>query len=208
MINLPFMIKFFKIILPASLFYGCLQESSNRQTTESLKNLNEKSQQSLDSMINTLAIKYSIYTYADSISNFDTSSNGLAKLDSLILLYPNDDKFHLYRGSWFFNKNEYQKSLNEYNSATNISGYSYPVLQDKKAQVYIKLNKINEAIDLYRTASLDNEFYYQKLGHAFLLNNKTDSALFYYSLYLQSHPDDIRIKNRLDSLNKILNIKR
>lgn len=207
-IILHFMIKLYKTLIITCLCFACNQETPNKQVTNSLKKLREQSQQSLDTLINRIAYIHSLYEYADSISNFDTSSNGLIKLDSLILLYPNDDKFYIYRGSWYFNKKEYQKSLKEYDLVNTIAGYSYPVLQDKKAQVYVKLNKLTDAITLYRAASLDNKFYYQKLGHTFLLNNTMDSAIYYYSLYLQSYPDDLNIKYCLDSLNKILNIKK
>jgi hypothetical protein len=63
--NLLFMIKYFIILFTASLFHFCIQESTKRATTESLKELREKSQKSLKSTINEINLKNSIYRYAD-----------------------------------------------------------------------------------------------------------------------------------------------
>lgn len=189
------------------LFYSCNSEPSSKTPPLKVTDIKKQSQQIVDSVIGEISKRNNPYKFADSLVRFDNSSNTLLKLDSLIRLYPNNDKLYLCRGYWHFKNKNYENALYEYHMADSIARFEYPVLLDMQALVYIEINEFDMAIQKYKVASSINELYYYPLANAFERSNKIDSAIYYYALYFQNNTlYTINQKKHYDSLLKRIRI--
>jgi tetratricopeptide (TPR) repeat protein len=153
-----------------------------------VENLTKDGQKIIDSIMAETNKKYQPYRYADSLVNVDHSLPALNKMDSLIKLYPNDHFIYICKGDWYFKNGEYDNALNQYTQAAIVAQDESPIILDKKAQAFIKLNKLTDAINCYKKAAEINLDYYYNLAISYELNKKIDSSIKYYSLYYKSYP--------------------
>jgi len=105
-----------------------------------------------------------------------------------------------YEGMIFEKKGDYLNALEKYNLA--INNYETPLTLEKRAAIYIKLNRLDDAMHDYKKAFEWNYDFSLPVAKTFELMNKKDSALKYYQIYLEHYPADSFVQQRVLVLKK------
>jgi len=121
-------------------------------------------------------------------------------LDSAIKTNPINGQLQVYKGMVFIAESKYQQALKAYDSATLIEGQEYPLVQGKKADVFMKLHDYKSAMENYRKAAAMNVYYNCKIALTFEAMNKNDSALKYFLIYRSDHPHDTSFNKKISLL--------
>ena len=120
-------------------------------------------------------------------------------IEQLLNTRPLDDRLHVLKGQVFEAHMQYDSALNEYNFV--IFRIPYPNALDKRATLFIKLGRYENAIKDYKKAyEVNYDFSYQ-LAKTFELIKEKDSALKYYHIYLEHYPDSI-LQKKINLLYK------
>lgn len=195
-------ILYLTLLCYVSCHLGCQSHPNRKEAPVTLQELRDKAQKIVDSGINEINERYRPYRYADSLVRSDNSATVLKRLDSLIFLYPNDDKIYLCKGYWYYKRKLYSNALDQYKIATSVARHTYPLLLDREAKAYIGVKKIDSAIQKYKDASADNTVYYYELANTFEISNNLDSAFYYYNAYFNHYPQDTARKKHWESLKQ------
>ena len=107
-------------------------------------------------------------------------------------------ELHLYKGMIYAKQNKYPEAIEEYNIA--IENEPFPLELEKRAEAYIKINKLDLALNDYKKAYSLNYDYSLHVATTFELMIKKDSALKYYQTYLEHYPNDTTVQQKVRSL--------
>jgi tetratricopeptide (TPR) repeat protein len=110
------------------------------------------------------------------------------------------NSIHLYNGMIYAEQKKYSEALEEYNIL--IDADPFPLALDKRAKVYIKINKFDFALKDYKKAYSLNYDYSLQIATTFELIQKKDSALNYYKIYLEHYPNDLSVKQKVLLIEK------
>ncbi len=105
---------------------------------------------------------------------------------------------HLYKGMIYAEQKKYTEAIEEYNIL--IDTEPFPLALDKRAETYIKMEKLDFALNDYKKAYSLNYDYSLQVATTFELINKKDSALKYYQIYLGHYPNDTLVKKKVSLL--------
>ena len=129
-----------------------------------------------------------------SAGDFKTAS---ALMDSLPL-FLKSSTIHCYKGMIYAEQRKYFEAIQEYNKA--IDEAPFPTNLNKRAEAYIKINKLDSALNDYKKSYfLNDEFSYQ-VASTFELLHKKDSALKYYQIFSGQYPNDTTAQKKVSSL--------
>ena len=120
-------------------------------------------------------------------------------INQLLNSRPLDDRLHVLKGQVFEARMQYDSALNEYNFVIFRIPYSNAL--DKRAALFIKLGRYENAIEDYRKIYEVNYDYSYKLAQTFEMIKQKDSALKYYHIYLDHYPDSI-LQKKINLLKK------
>ena len=81
-----------------------------------------------------------------------------------------------------------------------INAEPFPLALNKRAAAYIKMGRLNFALNDYKKSASLNYDYTVQVANTFLLMNKKDSALKYYQIYLEHYPNDTAVQKKVKFL--------
>ncbi|MBO9571390.1 MAG: hypothetical protein J7497_04170, partial [Chitinophagaceae bacterium] len=165
-INKKFINKFLLFSLTILALLASLQ-CKNLKDHSSLDSLKTESQKNMDTIIQKINKKIVVNSFADSIANSDSTITGLQKLDSLILLFPNNGHLYLYRGIWYANHKKYQDAISEFSMSERVNGVIYPNLADQKAKAFLAIGQFKDALEYYRIAATYSDEYNLRISKIF-----------------------------------------
>ena len=170
----------------------------NSDPTAFIKDTRHKHQQKFDSMQRAFKYELKLRDRIEECIIKQDFQAAYALIDSL----PASDRVstHLYRGMIYAEQKNYSKALEEYNMS--MSEQIYPIALEKRAELYIKMNKFELAIGDYKQSYDMNYDYSLKLGDAYMLINKKDSAQKYYQIFLEHYPQDSSAHAKLKSTKR------
>jgi tetratricopeptide (TPR) repeat protein len=113
----------------------------------------------------------SIETYSEpffkkAIVKYENSEidSALVYIDYAISIYPTDELYWFTRGEYYFEKKNFQESIESYNKAI-ATKHDYTEAWNKKGEAYYHLQDYKAAIDAYTTAlKTDSKFYLAQKG--------------------------------------------
>jgi len=121
-------------------------------------------------------------------------------VDSSIKSNPFDGSLRIYKGMIYAKEGKYTQAIQAYDSAIFFQREEFPLVQGKKADMYVKLHDYGNAIDNYKKAAAINVYYNCKVAQTFETMKKKDSALKYYLMYQQDHPHDTSFNKKVSFL--------
>jgi tetratricopeptide (TPR) repeat protein len=183
----------------------CLLVISYKQKERALTfdDFRARSKKTMDTIPMKINRKTTISYLADSVALADSSYKGLKTIDSLILLYPDNENLYLARGSWYYYRQSYNHALSEFETAESVDGHLFPTLSEKIGLTYLKLKETDKALAYFREAAQYSSRFNYYIAKVHEMNNLTDSALFYYTVYYQKNRNDSTIKRHIDSLTNL-----
>jgi tetratricopeptide (TPR) repeat protein len=182
------------------LFVLLGEHCKHKENADSFNALKQRSQKVMDTITKKINEKIRITRFADSIVEVDTV-NALQKIDSLILLYPRNDRLYISRGQWYYSRKLFHEALAEFKTSESVAGHSSPLLSEKMGKTYVSLGNKEMAIVYYKDAAEFVSRFYLQVGKIYESNNLLDSALYYYSLYYFKNKPDTSMKKHMDSLS-------
>lgn len=131
------------------------------------------------------------------------ASGQLDSADSIInhLLTKNyrSAHYHTLKGQVFEARQQYDSALLEYDYAIAKEPYSKAL--GKRATLFITMGREDEALMDYREIYSYNHSFSYNLGQLFETMNQKDSALKYYTIYLE-HYNDTAVQRKVEELKK------
>jgi tetratricopeptide (TPR) repeat protein len=124
-------------------------------------------------------------------------SDAYAVMDSLPAFGKEYDT-HLYQGMIYSEQKKYKEAIEEFTNL--IKEDPAPITYDKRAKVYITINKLDSAIDDYKNAASINYDYDLQVANTFILLHKKDSALKYYKIFSKHYPGDSGVQRKINLL--------
>lgn len=107
--------------------------------------------------------------------------------------------YHTLKGQVFEARQQYDSALIEYDYA--IAKESSSNARDRRAAIYIDMGRYNDAIADYKEIYFFNYDYSYQIGQVFEAMNQKDSALKYYTIYLE-HYNDTAVQRKVERLKK------
>lgn len=131
------------------------------------------------------------------------ASGQLDSADSIInrLLAKNykSAHYHTLKGQVFEARQQYDSALIEYDYA--IAKEPSSNARDRRAAIYIDMGRYNDALADYKEIYFFNYDYSYQIGQTFETMNQKDSALKYYTIYLE-HYNDTAVQHKVERLKK------
>lgn len=159
--------------------------------------IREENKTGFDSLQNAINYENDLnYRIKKSISTGDFKT-AYALMDSLPA-FGKIPTIHLYKGMIYAKQNKYPEAIEEYNIA--IAEEPFPTNLNKRAEAYIKMDKLDSALNDYKKSYSLNYDYSLQIATTFELINKKDSALKYYQIYLMHYPNDTAVQQKVKSL--------
>ncbi len=188
------------ILLASSVVALSLNNRFSRKTFDPkgfLNEIREKNKPGLDSLQQAINYENNLNFRIQKAINDSNFTTAYAHFDSL----PNFRKtntIHLYKGMINVKQKKYDQAIEEYNYLIDVE--PFPLALGKRAEVYVKTNKPDLALNDYKKAYSLNYDYSLQVATTFELINKKDSALKYYQIYLKHYPNDTAAQQRLSRL--------
>lgn len=107
--------------------------------------------------------------------------------------------YHTLKGQVFEARQQYDSALIEYDYA--IAKQPYSKALSRRAALFIIMGRENDAVADYREICSYNHYYSYDLGQLFETMNQKDSALKYYTIYLE-HYNDTAVQRKVERLKK------
>lgn len=185
----------------AIVVFGIFLLSRYTNNTNKAKNfiekIREENKMGFDSLQKSINYENHInYQIKKSISSGDFKT-ATALMDSLPT-FGKTNSIHFYQGMIYEEQKEYIDAIQEYTMVINSE--PFPLTLNKRAEVYIKINKLDSALNDFERAALLNYDYSLQVANTFILLNKKDSALKYYTLYLEHYPNDTVVQQKKKKL--------
>lgn len=120
-------------------------------------------------------------------------------INQLLIKNPLDDRLHTLKGQLYEARIQYDSALIEYNFVVFRIPYSNAL--DKRAALFIKLGRYENAIEDYKKIYEVNYDYSYKIAKTFEMIKQKDSALKYYNIYFKHYPDSI-LQKKINLLSK------
>lgn len=162
-----------------------------------IETIRDQNKAGLDSLQNAINYENDLNNrIKKSISSGDFNT-AYALMDSLPA-FGKTHSIHLYQGMIYTEQKKYPEAIEEYNAALNKQVFS--IALEKRGDVYVKMNKLDMAMNDYKKAYNWNFDYSLQIANTFALLNKKDSALKYYQIYLEHYPDDTAAQQKISLL--------
>jgi tetratricopeptide (TPR) repeat protein len=123
-------------------------------------------------------------------------------IDSAISNNPTEGRLRVYKGMLYASESKYVAALQEYDSAVFFEKQEFPLVQGKKAEVFVKLHDYANALDNFKKAAEVNHDYYYNVAQTFEAIDKNDSALKYFLMYKQNDTTNKIVSQKIISLSK------
>ena len=188
------------IFLAIALVAVSLYNRYSRKTFDPkgfINDIREKNKPGLDSLQNAINYENNLNFRIQKAINDSDFKTAYTLMDSL----PHFGKTattHLYHGMILEKQKKYHEAIKEYDTA--IAEEAFPTNLNKRAEVYIKINKLDSALADYKKSYSWNHYFSYQVANTFELLNKKDSALKYYQIYLEHYPNDTAVQQRLSRL--------
>ena len=179
------------------LFFIYKYANNTPDAKQFLERAREKNKNSFDSLNNSLAKEDSLHKKIEENINHNNFKTAFSLIDTLYI-FGKRDLAQMYRAMVYAKQGEFRKAIDQYNII--IEKEEFPRALDKRAEVYIKLNRFDSAMMDYRKAYGYNFDYSLEIARTFELLHKKDSALKYYYIYLEHYPNDQITRKRIDAL--------
>jgi tetratricopeptide (TPR) repeat protein len=189
------------VILSASVVLFLLYRGRYTIKTPEGKNfvekIREENKAGFDSLQNALNFENNInYRIKESIASGDFKT-AYALMDSLPA-FGKSHSIHLYNGMIYVEQKKYNEAIEEFTKAINEIPYSKA--ESMRADVYIRINKLDLALADYMNIYKYNYFFSYDIANTFMLMHKKDSALKYYQIYLLHYPNDTAVQKRINNI--------
>jgi tetratricopeptide (TPR) repeat protein len=158
-------------------------------------------QAALDSTISNIHRDNSFYQTLEERITANDTLYAIPIVDSLIKSRPYTYELYYYKGLINERNGNLDSALYYFSYAMIRSKYTSPAII-KRANLLLKMNKVQDALADYREAYIMNYDHAFELGMAYDKINMKDSALFYYSIYKQHYPSDKKVIEAILSLNR------
>jgi tetratricopeptide (TPR) repeat protein len=158
-------------------------------------------QAGLDSTVGKIKRENSFYQTLEERIAVNDTIYAIPIVDSLLKSRPYSYELYYYKGLIKEQNGNFDSALHYFSYAMIRSKYTSPAII-KRANLLLKMNKVQDALSDYREAYMINYDYAFELGMAFEKLNMKDSALFYYSVYKQHYPSDKKVIEAILSLNR------
>lgn len=129
-------------------------------------------------------------------------------LDSAIRVSPADGLLRVYQGMLYAAESKYPQAFQSYDSAVFLEGQEFPLIQDKKGDLFLKLHDYANALNNYKKAAAVNYDYYSKVAQTFEAMKKNDSALKYYLIYKGNDTTNTFVNDKVYLLSKNGNLSK
>lgn len=169
------------------------------KVSQSIESVRNEVQPKLDSQLNAIALKNNLYRRIDFLIKMHELVNASQLLDSVTKLYGKEGQTFVYRGMIYQKSSNYDEALKQYNRA--LENEKFPFALAKRAELYLEKKEFDLALEDYRAAYKKNFDYSIELGKAFQLMKLKDSAIKYYSEYLEHYPNDSMVQKELVKLH-------
>ena len=105
---------------------------------------------------------------------------------------------HVYKGMIYAKQEKHAEAIREFTYASD----EIPCCKARglRAEVYIKMNKLDSALSDYKKIYEWNSDYSLQVANVFELKNNHDSALKYYNIYLSHYPNDKSVHQKVKTL--------
>lgn len=193
-----------RIIILAAIGLICLlflltRRNKSNEAQKFIDNIKSENKYALDSLQSSFNMQNRIYSQIEK-NITDNKLDEANKLIDSVYLIGERHMSHVYRGMLFSKKDDYDKAMDEYNIAISMEKNS--IAYAKRAELYVKLNKLNYAMSDYKYLYSINYDYSLDIAKIYDHMKKRDSALFYYLQYLRHYPNDTNVIKKVDFLNK------
>jgi tetratricopeptide (TPR) repeat protein len=189
--------KFLYILLITLLISGSytiyVKSSKKSKILDILEEAKKDNKKGLDSLQKAINDENNMKEkIIESIKN-KNYEHSLLLIDSL----PDFAKKHstyLYKGMIYEDQNNFSKAIEEYTNA--IKEIKYSIALAKRAEIYIKVKKINMALEDYKKIYEWNKDYSLNIADLYNSVKQRDSATKYYKIYLEHYPNDLDVLKR------------
>jgi tetratricopeptide (TPR) repeat protein len=164
-----------------------------------IDDLRKESALSLDSFNKKLSAENRFFDSIQYLIDSRKLDRAANVINELLNTRPLDDKLHILKGQVFEARMQYDSAINEYNFVIFRIPYSNAL--DKRATLFIKLGRYQNAIEDYKKVYEVDSVYSYKIAQIFELIKEKDSALKYYHIYLKHYPDSI-LQKKINVLYK------
>lgn len=187
------------VLAGIGIFLFCRYTNDTTKAKNFIERIREGNKAGFDSLQNAINYENDLnYRIQKSINN-DDFKTAYALIDSLPA-FGKTHSIHLYQGMIYEKQKKYTKAIEEY--TTVIDAEPFPLALNKRAEVYIKINRLNLALNDFKKSASLNYDYSLEVANTFMLMNKKDSALKYYQIYLEHYPNDTEIQQKI---KKVIN---
>lgn len=197
--NSIIIIGFVIILLFLSLFFFYNKSKQHIQAKNFIDKIRKDNKASFDSIQHALNYESELnYRIKLSIQNHDFTT-AYSLMDSLPS-FGKENIITIYEGMIYEKKKEYLKAISKYTIAINYDKHSIAV--ENRAQLFIKMNRFQDAINDYKIPLEWNNYYNLKIAQVFELMGKKDSAVKYYIIYSRHYPNDTIASKKIIILTK------
>lgn len=178
--------------------------SSQKQgIAQQIDDLRKKTQPRFDSLSRLMNDENNFHN--NILKIIETKDLNLANklVDSAIKSNPSRHILFTYKGMIYAAQDRHSEAIEQFNKSMSMAS-EFPLALNQKAQSFIKLNNFNSAIiDLKKAAELNYDFNYQ-VARAYEQMDLIDSAIVYYTKYLDHYPEKTKVREHLSSLTSNL----
>lgn len=192
--NLSFRILAVIVLAGIGIFLFYRYTNNTTKAKNFIERIREENKAGFDSLQNAINYENNLnYRIEKSITEGDFKT-AYPLMDSLPA-FGKKHSIHLYQGMIYEKQKKYTEAIQEY--TTVIDAEPFPLALNKRAEVYIKINRLNFALNDYKKAASLNYDYSLQVANTFMLMNKKDSALKYYQIYLEHYPNDTAVQQKI-----------
>ncbi len=195
--NLSFRILAVIVLAGIGIFLFYRYTNNATKAKNFIERIREENKSGFDSLQNAINYENDVnYRIQKSIADSDFNT-AYSLIDSLPA-FGKSHSLHIYQGMIYEKQKKFPEAIQEYTQAINEIPYSKA--KSMRAEVYLKMNKLNLALSDYNEINEYNHSFSREVGDVFLLMNKKDSALKYYQIYLEHYPNDTAVQKKVKSL--------
>jgi Putative Zn-dependent protease, contains TPR repeats len=196
--------KILKIVFAMLAISVCIVAIQNRSfrggdIRQQIKEVRKKTQPKFDSISRLITQENNFHNNVLFLIEAKQLDSAGRIVDSAINKNPAKHILYTYKGMIYARLNNHLAAIEQFNKS--MARYQFPLALVHRAESFLELNKFDSAIVDYKKAAEYNYDFNYQIAQAYEQRGLLDSAVIYYTIYLNHYPQKTEIREHLGYLS-------